>query len=182
MRIPISYGALTAAITAAWLLARTLLWAKQKRISPKREVQLLLVYICVVVVVRFTFFPFGKVNGQIQPLIFDGANAFPPRINPVPVVHLLDYPALRDALLNLFGNTFLFLPLGIVWPSVWRQLDSHKKVIGSGFCTSLAIEILQLPFFDRVSDIDDLILNTLGFALGYGIYLLVKKCKKKSSA
>ena len=39
---------------------------------------------------------------------------------------------------------------------------------------SLLIEILQLPFFDRASDIDDLILNSVGFIVGYGIYLLVK--------
>ena len=48
---------------------------------------------------------------------------------------------------------------------------------GVGF--SLFIEILQLPFYDRVTDIDDLILNSLGFLIGYGIFLLVKKLKKK---
>ena len=80
------------------------------------------------------------------------------------------------------GNTFMFLPLGIVWPVVFRQLDTHKKVILAGVGTSLLIEILQLPFFDRVSDIDDLILNSLGFLMGYGIYLLVKAVKKYKKA
>ena len=61
-------------------------------------------------------------------------------------------------------------------PFRWqRELDSHKKVIAAGVGFSACIEILQLPF-DRVTDIDDLILNSLGFLLGYGIYLL---CKKK---
>ncbi|MBR5859317.1 MAG: VanZ family protein, partial [Clostridia bacterium] len=46
--------------------------------------------------------------------------------------------------------------------------------IAAGAGVSLLIEILQLPFYDRVSDIDDLLLNTLGFAIGYGIYRLVK--------
>ena len=54
----------------------------------------------------------------------------------------------------------------------------HGKVIGAGVGYSLLIEIAQLPFFDRVSDIDDLILNSLGFLMGYGIYLLVKAVKR----
>jgi len=39
---------------------------------------------------------------------------------------------------------------------------------------SLFVEILQLPFYERCSDIDDLLLNSIGFIVGYGIYLLVK--------
>mgnify|MGYP003323531126 CR=1 FL=1 len=38
---------------------------------------------------------------------------------------------------------------------------------------------MQLPLFDRVTDIDDLILNSLGYVMGYGIYLLVKIVAKR---
>ena len=175
----INYGTLCLLITGIWILIRAAVGIKTKKISWKREIQLLLVYICIVVVARFTFFPFSKVNGQIQPLVFDLSKAFPPRINLVPVVHLMDYPEMRKAMLNLIGNTTMFIPLGIVWPSVFPQLDCHKKVIAAGVGASLCIEILQLPFFDRVSDIDDLILNSLGFLVGYGIYLLVKKLRRE---
>ena len=174
----INYGTLCLLITGIWILTRAAVGINTKKISWKREIQLLLVYICIVVVARFTFFPFSKVNGQIQPLVFDLSKAFPPRINLVPVVHLMDYPEMRKAMLNLIGNTTMFIPLGIVWPSVFPQLDCHKKVIAAGVGASLCIEILQLPFFDRVSDIDDLILNSLGFLVGYGIYLLVKKLRR----
>lgn len=174
----INYGTLCLLITGIWILIRVAVGIKMKGISWKREIQLLLVYICIVVVARFTFFPFSKVNGQIQPLVFDLSKAFPPRINLVPVIHLMDYPEMRKAMLNLIGNTTMFIPLGIVWPSVFPQLDCHKKVIAAGVSASLCIEILQLPFFDRVSDIDDLILNSLGFLVGYGIYLLVKKLRR----
>ena len=115
----------------------------------------------------------------MQPLLFDWTKIFPPRINLIPVVYLFDYPIFREALINFIGNTTMFIPLGIVWPAVFRQLDTHKKAILSGVLTSLAIEILQIPFFDRVSDIDDLILNSLGFVMGYGILVLVRKCRKK---
>ena len=170
----IYYFPLMAVFSFFWILVRILAARKSGQFRVLRELQLILVYICIVVVARFTFFPFSKVDGHIQPLVFDAALVFPPRINLVPFVNLLDYPDPREIVLNLVGNTTMFIPLGIVWPSVFPQLNSHRKVLAAGFCTSLAIEILQLPFFDRVSDVDDLLLNTLGFAVGYGIFLLVR--------
>ena len=176
--IGISYSSVMVGITVLWILVRGMVCLRQKRFSLKRELQLLLVYICVVVVTRFTFFPFSKVDGQVQPLLFDASRIFPPRINLLPVVYLFDYPIFREALINFIGNTAMFIPLGIVWPSVFRKLDTHGKVIAAGVGYSLLIEIFQLPFFDRVSDIDDLLLNSLGFLVGYGIYLLVKTLKR----
>ena len=176
--IGISYSSVMVGITVMWILVRGIVCLRQKRFSLKRELQLLPVYICVVVVTRFTFFPFSKVDGQVQPLLFDPAKIFPPRINLLPVVYLFDYPVFREALINFIGNTAMFIPLGIVWPSVFKKLDTHGKVIAAGVGCSLLIEILQLPFFDRISDIDDLILNSLGFLMGYGIYLLVRGIKR----
>ena len=174
----ISYQALLIAITVAWCLARLAVALKQKRASLKRELQLILVYICIVVVARFTFFPFSKVNGQIQPLVFHIANAFPFRINWVPMVNLTDYPTMREILINVIGNTAMFIPLGIVWPCVYKELNTPVKAIAAGAGFSLLIEMLQLPFYDRVSDVDDLILNSLGFILGYLIYLLARAIKR----
>ena len=177
--IPISYTSVMIGITLLWIMIRAAVCCKTKNFNWKREAQLILVYICIVVVARFTFFPFSKVDGKIQPLIFDSANWLNFRINLLPMVYLLDYEIRRGALINVIGNTAMFIPLGIVWPVCFKQLNSHRKVIAAGVGTSLLIEILQLPFYDRVSDIDDLILNSLGFLIGYGIYLLVKKSKKK---
>lgn len=172
--IKITYPFLFVLISCPWIFVRVLIAAKSKCFSLKREFPLMLVYICIVVVARFTFFPFSKLNGKIQPLIFDAARVFPPRVNLIPLVNLFDYEIRREALINFIGNTAMFIPLGIVWPSVFHKLNTHAKVIAAGICTSLLIEILQLPFFDRVTDIDDLILNSLGFIIGYGIYLLAK--------
>ena len=181
--IRIYYGPVLLCISALWILLRGMVNLYQNRFSRKRELQLLLVYICIVVVTRFTFFPFSRVDGQIQPLLLDPEAIFPPRINLIPFVYLFDYPIFREAMRNLMGNTAMFIPLGIVWPSVFRKLDSHGKVIAAGVGYSLLIELVQLPFFDRVSDIDDLLLNSLGFVLGYGIYLLAKAvnriCKRQ---
>ena len=135
--------------------------------------------LCIIVVARFTFFPFGKVDGKVQPLILDIANIWPFRINLIPFVNLFDYPKFSEALINLIGNTTMFIPIGVIWPIVYKELNTHKKVIAAGVGFSLCIEILQLPFAVRVSDIDDLILNSTGFVIGYGVYLLVKKIRRK---
>ncbi len=173
----ISYTFLMIFISVMWILVRAMIALKNKSIHGKRELQLLLVYICIVVVARFTFFPFSKFDGKIQPLIFDATKVLPFRLNMIPFVHLMDYPIFREAMLNLIGNTTMFIPLGVVWPSVFKDLNTHKKVILAGVGVSLCIEILQLPFYDRVTDIDDLILNTLGYLIGYGILLLVRKLR-----
>lgn len=177
--VRITYLQMVLAISALWVILRLICWVKAKGVEWKRELQLLLMYICIVVVVRFTFCPFGKVDGKIQPLLFDAEKIFPLWVNFKPFVYLFDYPTVREALLNLVGNTAMFIPLGIVWPTVLKKLNTHWKVIAAGFGVSLTIEVLQLPFFDRATDVDDLILNTLGFLLGYGIYLLAKRMGRK---
>jgi glycopeptide antibiotics resistance protein len=177
--IQFSYGTVIVVITALWLLTRFLTWRKNRRFSWKRELELILVYICLIVIARYTLHPFAKLHGKIQPLVLDLTHIFPPRVNLVPLVHLWDYPEARKAWLNFIGNTTMFLPVGIIWPSVYRQLNTPGKVIAAGAGFSLAIEIFQLPFYDRVTDIDDLLMNTTGFLLGYGIWLLVRWLRKK---
>ena len=176
--IRISYAFVVIAISVIWILVRAFFIVKNKRMDWKRELQLIFVYICIVVVARFTLFPFSRIDGKIQPLIFDEENVFPFRINFIPLVNLLDYESKGEMLLNLIGNTTMFIPLGVVWPAVYRKLDTHIKIISSGVGFSLVIEIIQLPFFDRVTDVDDLLLNSIGFVIGYGIYLLVKLLKR----
>ena len=173
----IPYSAMVTFISLLWIMTRVWTYKKTNQFSWKREAELMLVYICIVVIVRFTFCPFGKVDGKIQPLLFYPDNWFPFRVNWKPFVYLFDYPTRKEILLNLIGNTAMFIPVGIVWPIVYKQLDKPWKVVAAGVGFSLVIEILQLPFFDRVSDIDDLILNSIGFLTGYSIYLLIKKVK-----
>ena len=73
--IEISYTSMIVFISVIWCLVRLICAIKNKRVCYKREIQLLLVYICIVVVARFTFFPFFTVNGEIQPLIFESEKA-----------------------------------------------------------------------------------------------------------
>ena len=93
-------------------------------------------------------------------------------------MNLFDYDNKRDLLLNVIGNVAMFIPSGIVLPIIYKRLDSFIKVILVGGGISLCIEMIQLPFRVRASDIDDLILNTVGVMLGYGIYALVRCLKR----
>lgn len=70
-------------------------------------------------------------------------------------------------IISFIGNIIIFIPLGILIPLLYKI--SSKKVILIGFLISLSIEIIQL-FLKRGTDIDDLILNTLGVFIGTLIY------------
>lgn len=176
--IEISFFAAELIFTGIWLLTRLVVWKRQGQISWKREAVLLLMFVNLAVIIRFVFFPRGLLNGHVQPLVFEAAKALPFRLNLVPLVHLFGYNSLRDILWNVVGNMAMFIPSGIVLPVVYRKLDRFGKVLAAGALLSLCIEILQLPFASRASDVDDLILNTLGAAVGYGIYAAVKRLKR----
>ena len=177
----ISFFAAEAAFTAIWLLVRISIWIRQKSIDWKREAVLALMYINLAVIIRFVLFPRDLVDGHIQPLVFDAATAFPLRINPIPLVHLFDYDNVRDIVWNVIGNVAMFIPTGIVLPIVYRRLNSLWKVAAVGAFISLCTEILQLPFPSRASDVDDLILNTLGVVVGYGIFAMFGACHHEKS-
>ncbi len=104
--IAISCPFLMTVITLIWLLVRVCFCITRKRLWWKRELQLLPVYICIIVVVRYTFFPFSRVEGNVQPLLFDAARMFPLRINLIPFAYLIRVfnKTLKSVLLGHFSN------------------------------------------------------------------------------
>ena len=69
---------------------------------------------------------------------------------------------LRSTLLNVA----VFLPMGVFLPLCWEDLREGRKTILYGFCVSVFVEVLQI-FTLRATDVNDLITNTLGTALGF---------------
>ncbi len=165
--------------TVIWLIVRIVIWLSRKRIDWKKEALLLLMYVNLAVIIRMVFFPMARVDGKVQPLIFEASKVFPFRVNLIPFIHLFEFDSTKDLLLNIIGNCCMFIPSGIVLPICYRELDRFWKVVGTGILISLSIEILQLPFAVRASDVDDLLLNTIGVAIGYGIFSLFTKNKTK---
>lgn len=160
----ITYGEEFAAITILWIAVRAILAIRRKKFSFLEELKMLMVYICLVVIARIVNFPWHHVDGHIGTLTFDASKIFPLWINLVPIVHLFDvYDGWQ---MNIIGNITMFIPVGIVWPICFRRLNNTGKVILAGGGLSLFIEITQLLFYERCSDIDDIILNTTGVAIG----------------
>ena len=170
--VRISFLAGETIFTAIWIALRAALWIKRRKIDWKREALLLLMYVNLFVIIRFTFFPMARVNGSVQPLIFDSSAIFPLRVNIVPFIHLFEYASKSDLILNIAGNVGMFIPSGVILPVLFKKLQSFPRTLLVGAAISLCIEIIQLPFAVRASDVDDLIQNVLGVATGYGIYKL----------
>ena len=85
--------------------------------------------------------------------------------------------SMYSLLINILGNIVMFMPFGFFPPLLWDT--SGKKTVALGFCVSLLIELTQL-FLPRSTDVDDLILNTAGTALGFIFFRLVHQCFMKT--
>ena len=177
--LEITYTGLFIFITLAWIATRAICGIKNRKVDWTYEVKLLTVYICLVVIARFVYFPLRLVEGRIANLVLDVEKISPLWINLIPVVHLFD--VYDGWLINIIGNVTMFIPVGLVWPFCFQQLDTLGKtvLVGAGF--PLFIEITQLPFFDRCSDVDDIILNTTGILIGALIYFGVKRLKNRKN-
>ena len=70
-------------------------------------------------------------------------------------------------------NVIMTLPFGFLFPLTRNKRAKLCVTVFFCFLMSLGIELLQ-PFFDRTSDITDLITNLIGVVLGYGLYAIFK--------
>ena len=79
----------------------------------------------------------------------------------------------KEMFTNLFGNVLIFVPFGFFLPMGSRQRSFFGTAFYS-FGLSLCVEVFQ--FITKVGsfDVDDLFLNTLGAAFGFGCYCLVQ--------
>ena len=76
---------------------------------------------------------------------------------------------------NLIGNVCLFIPLGILFCAAYPKRTGYGlPVLFCGFY-SLLMETIQLITLFGIFDVDDIILNTLGGLLGFGIFFIIEK-------
>ncbi len=102
-------------------------------------------------------------------------------VNFLPIVALVKVyktATLWQFLYLFLGNIGWFVPFGILVPLIWKNMRFLMVLLG-GAAFSLVIELTQLLFRKGVCELDDLLLNTIGAALGYGIYWVFKKWKRK---
>lgn len=75
-------------------------------------------------------------------------------------------------------NVVLFLPLGFLLPLLWPEWNRPIPVLLYGAAFSLLIEASQLLNI-RNTDVDDVLLNTLGAVLGLLLYRLFTALSKR---
>ena len=79
----------------------------------------------------------------------------------------------RTLLAENIMNVVVFVPVGLLAGAVFRSM-SWKKVLVIGICLSVGIEVLQFVFRKGFSEFDDVMHNTLGCLIGYGIMTILR--------
>lgn len=160
-----------------YLIIRFLMLRKSSRkFNLYHEIALLIFVIFIVGLASQTVIPKIElgINGNIN-ILKNGTHG----INLLPLKVLFE--TYREVFINLninyliinfLGNIIMFMPIGFFIPLLWEIPD--KKIIIVGFLFSLFIEVCQL-FLNRGTDVDDLILNTLGTILGLLVYKFLYK-------
>ena len=96
-------------------------------------------------------------------------------------------------LINVVGNVVAFMPFGFLVPVLYREqrreathnghyFRSFLFVTMLGFLLSLGVETIQLITKVGCFDVDDLIYNTIGAALGFALFTLFRMLCPKTVA
>ena len=112
---------------------------------------------------HYSIYPFGAARKAIE---FGGG-----LINSIlnGTVKITSWISLEGIILNIL----LFVPFGYLTPMFLRKIDRWWKIALIGVLVSVGIEIIQLITRLGYADVDDLINNTLGALIGYGLYKLI---------
>ncbi len=143
-------------VTAIFLLLRSLLcWAEiLSRRSIPHEAGLALFVLYIAVVLSLTFLPFRFAPGE-------GSYALNSTLLEIAQG---TYTAGSWVWAMMLGNVLMLVPFGLLVPLLWDRLRGWRVLpVGLGFI--LMIELLQ-PLTGRSFDIDDILLNFLGVAIG----------------
>lgn len=145
--------------------------------SNLREVGMLFLIVSIFGIFALTLVPYyeqvdseGQIWGNI--LLTIKRHDWNTSLNLIPFKSFRTYWG-RAIIRNVGGNILMFMPLGFLSSALFRN-GTWKRALCIGFSMSLFIEIAQY-FIMRASDIDDVILNTVGALCGYWSYLLIRR-------
>lgn len=112
-------------------------------------------------------------------LLFSRAPGSERSLNLVPFATISNYlfsgaaAVKRFAIGNVIGNVVAFVPLGAFLPVLRRRTGIWTNLL-IVVCASVAVEIVQGVFGLGASDVDDVILNTLGGLVGILFFTLLR--------
>lgn len=81
---------------------------------------------------------------------------------------------------NLAGNVLCFVPFGAILPVLNRPARNALVIALLSFEFSLLVECMQLIFRVGSFDVDDLLLNTLGGLLGFLVFTVCNRIRRKT--
>lgn len=139
-------------------------------------------YLGILFLVLVLKYPTGMVSSSIRAWK-NGAEVV--RLEPQLIPFRTIIPYIRQAraisdwfVKNLVCNIVMFVPYGILYPSLTKkQKNKCRRTILSACIISVCIEVFQYISAFGHCDVDDVILNLAGTAMGYGIYCILKKIK-----
>lgn len=102
-----------------------------------------------------------------------GASVYNPVLNFIPFSSGIE--------ISTILNIIFFMPFGFLLPTLWKRFRKFIPTVFAGFIFSLIIEVGQLFTF-RATDVDDLIMNTLGTILGFIVFKIFSIIFKKLSS
>ena len=132
-----------------------------------------IVYICILIYFVFFSDRYGRLEGFTEY-----------RYNMKPFEEIkrylsyTDYFTMENLITNLAGNILVFSPMGILLPIFMQRKVGLIYIGGASFLLSLFIETVQLVFKIGVFDVDDLILNTAGAALGFLAFWVCNRIRR----
>ena len=88
-----------------------------------------------------------------------------------------DHPDYFLCFTNMFGNTLLFIPAGMLLPKLYGKWRPFLKFFIKAALLIALIETIQLFALLGIFDVDDIILNVLGMSFGYFLYFLFMRKK-----
>lgn len=148
-----------------------------KTVSFSREVILHLLFIYIVLLLQLTVFRNEETFFTVEYHKIDWT-----AVHLVPMVDTIKLfygDSDFSAYYNSWGNVFWFMPLGFFGKYLLKERCSFYKTVWMGFALSCAIEFLQLVFQTGVTHIDDVLFNTWGTAIGYGLLLLMERFRNR---
>ena len=83
---------------------------------------------------------------------------------------------------QLIGNLALFFPLGFLLPTAVRTCRRLWVTLVVAASLSVLIETLQAILPEHATDVDDVILNTAGAALGYLAFATIDRRRRRTMA
>lgn len=172
MLVEITASATLIIATIVWLLWRIYLWRRNGG-NLSREFGIAVLFLVSLLMVRVTLFP-------LKIIFYDWRSV----ISLVPfasITQLIRYTATITAVENIVGNILLFMPIGLLLPLLFNRIRRFGAFIWRAAVISVAIEATQLFSRARTVDIDDVILNTTGAALGFVMYLAGAAIAKRST-